>query len=321
MKKLRIFLVATALVFVLGTVSAGAIGSGAVSSTARPLIDLSPITESINQLNTDIKTQLPVIIANESEKRIEQGIDTFREKVLLEPGEESYQNFIEAYSKTPDLDERKSAKVTGFFVAAFVLVLFSYNLIPLVVGGMGSPVTREAAKSQLKNLVFMLAGLYASYYVYTSVYEMSLAGAKYLIWKGGAQFLNPVSASSDFFTTLYTVIVVSLAEIVVKTRLFLTEFGVLILPFAWVMYNSSWEEFEALGAKAITALALFLAMPIIDALLLMTLVGRTDFIFVSLLTFVIVNYYVITGTLKSLVSPVKDAVGSFKRFTIAGVIR
>ena len=167
----------------------------------------------------------------------------------------------------------------------------------------------------------MLAGLYASYYVYTSVYEMSLAGAEYLIWKGGAQFLNPVSASSDFFTTLYTVILVSLAEIVVKTRLFLTEFGVLILPFAWLMYNSSWEEFEALGAKTITALALFLAMPIIDALLLMTLSQRVDFIFVSLLTFVIVNYYVITGTLKSLVSPVKDVVGSLRRFTIAGVIR
>jgi hypothetical protein len=318
MKKLSIFLVATALVFVLGTVSVGATGH---IGTARPLIDLSPITESIDRLNSDIQTKLPVIIANESEARIEKGIDTFRQKVLIEPGEKSYQNFIEAYSKTPDLDESKSAKVTGFFVAAFVLVLFSYNLIPLVVGGMGSPVKREAVKTQLKKLVFMLAGLYASYYVYTSVYEMSLAGAEYLIWKGGAQFLNPVSASSDFFTTLYTVILVSLAEIVVKTRLFLTEFGVLILPFAWLMYNSSWEEFEALGAKTITALALFLAMPIIDALLLMTLSQRVDFIFVSLLTFVIVNYYVITGTLKSLVSPVKDVVGSLRRFTIAGVIR
>ncbi|MAF89181.1 MAG: hypothetical protein QF775_04055 [archaeon] len=319
MKKLRIFLVAAALVFVLGTGSATAVGD--IGGSSIGLIDLSPITTSINQLNTDIQTKLPIIIANESEARIDKGIDTFRQKVLLEPGEKSYQNFMEVYSKKPELDEKKSAKVTGFLVAAFVLVLFSYNLLPLVVGGMGSPVARETMKGQLKNLVFMLAGLYASYYIYTSVYEMSLAGAKYLIWKEKVQFLNPVNASADFFTTLYTVIVVSMAEIFVKTRLFLTEFGVLILPFAWVMYNSSWEEFEALGAKAIATLTLFLAMPIVDALLLMTLTGTTDFVFVSLLAFVIINYYVITGTLKSLVSPVKDAIGSLRRFTVVGVIR
>ena len=93
MKKLSIFLVATALVFVLGTVSVGATGH---IGTARPLIDLSPITESIDRLNSDIQTKLPVIIANESEARIEKGIDTFRQKVLIEPGEKSYQNFIEA---------------------------------------------------------------------------------------------------------------------------------------------------------------------------------------------------------------------------------